>query len=129
MRFLTTLDLSCVHVIGDVLEFILSRCSLERFSISFSYGLERLSIKKPSLKYLKIQWCFGLNELELDARELVCFEYSGRSANIAYIHVPSLVEVYFTTFEALGWPPYIWEFKCLWRQLIKLSLQLGEAST
>ncbi|KAJ8452801.1 hypothetical protein Cgig2_014564 [Carnegiea gigantea] len=98
MRSLTTLHLSCVHVIGDVLEFILSRCSLERLSISFSYGLERLSIKKPSLKYLKIQWCFGLNELELDARELV---YPGDLAlnfagfpNLKYLELKVFAEQY-----------------------------------
>lgn len=101
-RSLTALCLIYIDVSGEVIEDLLSNCSLlEVLRIVHSLCLVSLKVchnQSPSLKYLEIGRCHKLVNLEISAANLVSFRYGGPNIAILIKNVPRLVEVSFGGF-------------------------------
>uniref|UniRef100_A0A5B7A1Y3 F-box domain-containing protein n=1 Tax=Davidia involucrata TaxID=16924 RepID=A0A5B7A1Y3_DAVIN len=97
---LTYLCFKCVNVSGQVLEYFLSNCPLERLCVEYSsVDLVNLNVTHPclQLKYLKIICCRKLERIGIFAPSLVSFKYCGPQINLQLNNFPSLVEASFGT--------------------------------
>ncbi|XP_074306561.1 F-box/LRR-repeat protein 25-like [Silene latifolia] len=126
--FLKTLHFCKIDVSGDFLEYVLSHCSLlERIHVEGSQTLVKLKVADLSckLKQLIICYCHNLEELEVDAVDLIHLECNDikENANVVFKRMPMLVEATFgwgcldpsaSTFPHLSHP--------FWAQITKLSL-------
>ncbi|KAH9621404.1 hypothetical protein KSS87_012538 [Heliosperma pusillum] len=97
---LTSLHLNRVDVGGDFIEFLLSNCHhLERLYVGNSNLLVRLKVigLACKLKQLALHSCRKLEELEIDAHDLMYFDYidMGPSTNLVFRNMPMLVEAAF----------------------------------
>lgn len=93
---LTSLELAAVDICGEVLESFLCSCpALEYLSVAHSEMLKGLKVAGPSLnlKYLTINYCLEIKELEISAPNLVSFCYLGPRIRVQYENVPKLVEI------------------------------------
>ncbi|XP_074320406.1 F-box/LRR-repeat protein At1g55660-like [Silene latifolia] len=123
---LKSLSMSNVNISGEALESVLFHCHLlERLYVDDSDTLQTLTIVSYKLKHLTLIECKKLNELQIDAVNLISFYFQeyhrGVPVHIVFKMVPNLVEV---DFGMLGctYPFRILErFSCVSKQLTKLS--------
>ncbi|XP_062168849.1 uncharacterized protein LOC133874930 isoform X2 [Alnus glutinosa] len=93
---LRALILKFLNVIGEVLEYFICNCPfLERLCVQNSAALVNLKVPGPllPLKYLEIRHCHKLQNLEISAKNLVSFVYSGPKITMPFRYVPNLVEM------------------------------------
>lgn len=92
LAFLSLID---IDISRAVLENLLCYCPLLELKLSGTESLSRLRISGPSvkLKHLELKNLPYLNDLEIDAANLVSFAYYGGDLNVDFRHVPSLTEM------------------------------------
>ncbi|XP_062169775.1 uncharacterized protein LOC133875610 [Alnus glutinosa] len=93
---LRALILKFLNVSGEVLEYFICNCPfLERLCVQNSSALVNLKVAGPllPLKYLEICHCPKLQNLEISAKNLVSFVYSGPRITMPFRYVPNLVEM------------------------------------
>ncbi|XP_062005450.1 F-box protein At4g09920-like isoform X2 [Rosa rugosa] len=132
-KSLKVLDLKSVDVAGNVLEDILSNCSvLERLSMSDSSKLVNLRVISPStaLKYLVIQRCYKIKRIEISDANLVSFVYDTDEAfiydadevDLLLNNLPLLVEVSLGGIHSLDFLEVFSRISCCLAQLEILNL-------
>lgn len=78
LNSLTSLRLTFVDVIGEVIESFLCNCPLlEELSVVASLRVVNLKISGPSLRLRHLELVLNLASLEISASKLVSFKYSG----------------------------------------------------
>ena len=94
---LTSLRLAMVNLSKEALENLLRQCPfLELLSLSWIFCITSIVVSGPSLelKHLQLKGLRRLKDLEIDAANLVSFQYSGQDLNnVSFKHVPSLVQM------------------------------------
>jgi hypothetical protein len=93
---LRALILKFLNVSGEVLEYFICNCPfLERLCVQNSSALVNLKVAGPllPLKYLAIRNCHELQNLEISAKNLASFVYSGPRITMPFRYVPNLVEM------------------------------------
>ncbi|KAM4107352.1 hypothetical protein ACB094_04G137400 [Castanea mollissima] len=97
IKSLTSLTLIYVHVTGELLEHILSNCSLlERLHVAYSEDLVTLKICSSSLrlKHLNIIRCWELKRIEIFAPNLESFGLVARAIEMHVNYAPRLLDVH-----------------------------------
>lgn len=62
-------------------------------SLFFQTVLRNLISQCPFLEILKLNYCTNFDTLEIDAANLKCFEFRGKSKSICFKNAPMLKEV------------------------------------
>lgn len=96
IKFLRCLHFKTVNVSGQNLELFIQNCPLlDRLCVDHSKTLIRLRVIGSSiqLKYLEIQSCYLMEEIEISAPSLLSFRYYGQAIKIHIENVPQLVDV------------------------------------
>ncbi|ESR56015.1 hypothetical protein CICLE_v10023462mg [Citrus x clementina] len=83
-RSLTSLRLTCLDITGEAVENLLSNCPLLEVLISGA----SLKLRRLELKYLS-----GFVDLEIDAANLISFEFFAYETTVSFVNVPNLAEV------------------------------------
>ncbi|KAK9288063.1 hypothetical protein L1049_016509 [Liquidambar formosana] len=94
---LITIKLREVNISDQQLKNLLSNCPfLEGLSLHQCKDLVNLDFSGPSkrMKFLNIQNCFRLKQIEIDAENLVIFEYTGPLVCFSFKNVPKLAEAF-----------------------------------
>ncbi|KAL5708928.1 hypothetical protein ACHQM5_019671 [Ranunculus cassubicifolius] len=99
-RFSSLIDIKLRNVTlnNEIIPGILSYChDLEKISLSWCEGLLHLKIPGPSLKlkHLTVLFCWGLEKIEVHAKNLKRLQFSGFWIEFIPIDVPNLSEVIF----------------------------------
>ncbi|XP_038712597.1 putative FBD-associated F-box protein At5g22720 isoform X2 [Tripterygium wilfordii] len=97
-RYLIALELNCVNISGDIVEYFIASCpSLRQLSVERSDSFVDLKVSGESLclEYLKIAYCDNLESIYISAANLLSFEYFGKTIKITFTNVPKLVELSF----------------------------------
>ncbi|KAK3189080.1 hypothetical protein Dsin_028641 [Dipteronia sinensis] len=97
LNSLITLELRRVCISDEMLKKLLSNCLLlETLSLHCCQDLVNLNFDGSSLrlKFLRIQECLRLNELEISSENVRRLEYSGPVVSFSFKHVPNLVEAF-----------------------------------
>ncbi|XP_057547202.1 putative F-box/FBD/LRR-repeat protein At1g78760 isoform X1 [Amaranthus tricolor] len=130
MSHLKSLSLKGVNICGEVVELVFSRCHLlERLYIARSYNLFKLKILNLSsekLKYLTVHDCQNLEEVEVQARNLVSFDFKCFHTVVVHVSAPSLIEAQFHGLYDTGLLPKFSPIRSLAAHLSKLSLNVYE---
>lgn len=93
---LVSLRLIDVDIPEEVLHYLLCYCPLlEVLTLKGAEKLIRIRVSGPSLKlkYLELRDLPNLSNLEINAPNLVSFEFSAGELIVSFKHVPSLVEM------------------------------------
>lgn len=93
---LVSLHLADVDIPEEVLHYLLCYCPLlEVLRLKGADRLIRIRVSGPSLKlkYLELRDLPNLSNLEIDAANLVSFEFCSRELIVNLKHVPSLAEI------------------------------------
>ncbi|KAK2645512.1 hypothetical protein Ddye_020707 [Dipteronia dyeriana] len=97
LNSLITLELRRVSISDEMLNNLLSNClHLETLSLLCCQDLVNLNFDGSSLrlKFLRIQDCLRLNEIEISSENVRRLEYSGPIVSFSFKHVPNLVEAF-----------------------------------
>lgn len=97
IRSLRSICLSAVNVTGEILEFFIHNCPLlDQLCVKDSIDLVSLKVVGLSirLKYLDIQYCNFMKDIEISAPNLLSFKYYGPKIELRIENVPQLVELY-----------------------------------
>ena len=97
IKSLTSLTLMYVHVTSELLEHLLSNCTLlESLHVDSSESLVNLKICGSSLKlkYLHIRDCFQVKSIKIFAPNLESFGYVGQIIELHVDYAPRLLDVY-----------------------------------
>ncbi|KAM5561683.1 hypothetical protein ABKV19_022339 [Rosa sericea] len=100
-KSLKVLNLRHVNVAGEVLEYLLMNCPVERVSVVAAKNLVDIRVVSPSIawKYLAIENCPDLKTIEICNADIVSFTYIGVAINLLLSNVPLLAEVSITELE------------------------------
>ncbi|XP_050383071.1 F-box/FBD/LRR-repeat protein At4g26340-like [Argentina anserina] len=100
-KSLKVLNLRHVNVAGEVLEYLLMNCPVERLSVVAAKNLVDLRVFSPSIKwkYLAIKHCPDLKTIEICDAGIVSFTYIGVGIDLILNNVPLLAEVSITELE------------------------------
>lgn len=95
LNTLTALRLKSVDLSEDILTHLLSNCPLlEELSVSYSPSLVNVIIAGPfMIKYLELNFCSNLRNVEISATNLVSFEFFGPNLYNPLKNVPMLSEL------------------------------------
>ncbi|KAK9725488.1 hypothetical protein RND81_05G147400 [Saponaria officinalis] len=120
---LKSLRISTFDITAETLEFILSHCHLlKRLYVEDSESLDCLHILSYTLKHLTLMRCVCLEEIEIDAVNLISFEFDACSYDgIVFKNVPKLVEVGLAGNRFVCSYLSLKRFSGLLKQLLKLS--------
>lgn len=96
-KCLKAVSLKCVNVTEDALDCFLLRCpELQSFSLHSAEGLKSVKVngfKLPQLKCLEINFCRGIETIEISNSNILSFSYVGHVINLVLSNVPMLVDV------------------------------------
>lgn len=95
-KSLKVLQIRCVSLTGEVLEYFLSNCPvLERLEVTHARNLVNLRVVglPIALKYLAINYCFEIKSIEICGVNIVSFIYIGLEIDLLISNVPLLVEL------------------------------------
>ena len=126
IKSLTSLTLMYVHVTSELLEHLLSNCTLlESLHVDSSESLVNLKICGSSLKlkYLHIRDCFQVKSIKIFAPNLESFGFLGKIIELQVDYAPRLLDV---CVSGLNHHPVNYAFRALSSYLHQLeSLTLG----
>ncbi|KDO63979.1 hypothetical protein CISIN_1g036671mg, partial [Citrus sinensis] len=115
-RSLTSLRLTCLDITGEAVENLLSNCPL----------LESLKVSGASLKLrrLELKYLSGFVDLEIDAANLISFEFFAYETTVSFVNVPNLAEVHIACTYSQYFMHNLNQFSSFLSQLRTLKLEL-----
>ncbi|KAL5814010.1 hypothetical protein ACOSQ4_024651 [Xanthoceras sorbifolium] len=127
VRSLRSLILRNVDVPIELIELLIHNCPhLERLSVAYSSRLSSFKIVDSSipLKYLDINSCDSLKEIEIMVPSLLSFRYYGQPIKLQLENVPLLRDVFIGGCDDVQLRNYLDPITCLLPQLETLELHL-----
>ncbi|XP_059658983.1 F-box/FBD/LRR-repeat protein At5g22660-like [Cornus florida] len=130
LEFLTAIRFTCVEVTEECLERFLSSCPfLEELSVNSSLCLVNLEVCGQSLKHLKIVYCWHLENIEISAKNLVSFEYSGPKINLCFKSPCDLSKLSLHIEPGPFTLHKLFQLSCYISQLFQLSSYISQLQT
>lgn len=124
---LLSLRLTDVDIPEEVLHYLLCYCPLlEVLRLKGAERLIRIRVSGPSLKlkYLELRDLPNLSSLEIDAANLLSFEFCARELIVDFKHVPSLAEMSIEGDYCMHFMHSLHQFPSILSQLRTLKLNL-----
>ncbi|KAK9205719.1 hypothetical protein WN943_015988 [Citrus x changshan-huyou] len=119
-RSLTSLRLTCLDITGEAVENLLSNCPLlENCFKSLKVSGASLKLRRLELKYLS-----GFVDLEIDAANLISFEFFAYETTVSFVNVPNLAEVHIACTYSQYFMHNLNQFSSFLSQLRTLKLEL-----
>ncbi|KAL9431956.1 hypothetical protein AB3S75_027043 [Citrus x aurantiifolia] len=126
-RSLTSLRLTCLDITGEAVETLSSNCPLlEVLSMDDSNCFKSLKVSGSSLKLrrLELKYLSDFTDLEINAENLISFEFYAYDTTVSFVNVPSLAELHLACTSSQYFMHNLNQFSSFLSQLQTLKLEL-----